>query len=91
MRLKCVQRRLNWRAQGGGAKLSLSTSAKWQPAFSASTRGATAALKRLDAISADSAFESAKACLEQRIKLWDWDEEVNLIGLAKVIFLPASS
>jgi len=46
----------------------------------------SAALNELDSISVDTAFESAKAYLEKQTKLWDWDEEVDLIGVAKVVF-----
>jgi hypothetical protein len=52
---------------------------------------ASAALKKLELISVDTAFESAKTHLEKRIQLWDWDEEVDLIGVAKVAFLPANT
>jgi hypothetical protein len=45
-------------------------------------------LGRLDAIGVDGAFEVAKAHLEGLTKLWDWDEEVDVIGVAKVVFLP---
>ncbi len=45
-------------------------------------------LERLDVIGVDGAFEVAKAHLEGRTKLWDWDEEVDVIGVAKVVFLP---
>jgi superfamily II DNA or RNA helicase len=51
----------------------------------------SAALKGLDSIDVDTAFESARAHLEKRTKLWDWDEEVDLIGVAKVVFLPANA
>lgn len=49
------------------------------------------ALKKLDLIGVDTAFESARAYLEKRTKLWDWDEEVDLIGVAKVVFAPADA
>jgi hypothetical protein len=51
----------------------------------------SALLNELQSISVDSAFQSAKAHLEKQTKLWDWDEEVDLIGLAKVVFVPANS
>jgi hypothetical protein len=53
---------------------------------------ASTALKNLGSLSVDTAFQSAKGFLEERIKIWDWDEEVDLIGVAKVAFVaPASS
>jgi superfamily II DNA or RNA helicase len=47
----------------------------------------SAALAELDALGVERAFETAKKHLEERIKVWDWDEEVDLIGAAKVAFL----
>jgi len=51
-------------------------------------QAALRALERLDAIGVDAAFEVAKARLEGQTKLWDWDEEVDVIGVANVVFLP---
>jgi superfamily II DNA or RNA helicase len=48
----------------------------------------TGALAKLTSPVLETAFASAKAHLEQRTQLWDWDEEVDLIGVAKVVFLP---
>jgi len=48
-------------------------------------------LNELDSLGVDAAFQSAKAHLEPLTKLWDWDEEVEMIGVAKVVFLPADS
>lgn len=45
-------------------------------------------LTGLDALGAGGAFEAARAYLEKKTKLWDWDEEVDLIGVAKVVFQP---
>jgi len=28
--------------------------------------------------------------VEKRAEFWDWDEDVDLIGVAKALFLPAS-
>ena len=50
-----------------------------------------AALKGLERLSIDQAFEIAKAQLQERTRLWDWDEDVDLIGVAKVVFLPANT
>jgi superfamily II DNA or RNA helicase len=47
-----------------------------------------AALKGLDRLSIDQAFEIAKAHLQMKTSLWDWDEDVDLIGVAKIAFLP---
>ncbi len=47
-----------------------------------------AALKGLDRLSVEQAFEIAKTDLQERTRLWDWDEDVDLIGVAKVVFLP---
>jgi helicase-like protein len=47
----------------------------------------SAALGQLDLTRLESAFESAKSYLEERTKLWDWEEEVDLIGVAKVVFI----
>jgi superfamily II DNA or RNA helicase len=48
------------------------------------------ALNELDSCDEDAAFQSARSELERKTKLWDWDEEVDVIGIAKVVFLPAS-
>ena len=48
---------------------------------------ALAALTGLDAIGVNNAYELAKAHLEAQTKLWDWEEEVDLIGVAKVVFV----
>lgn len=48
---------------------------------------ASAALDRLESVDIERAFAAAKAYLEKRTQLWDWDEEVDLIGIAKVVFL----
>jgi hypothetical protein len=49
---------------------------------------ASSGLERLDVVGVDRAFEVAKAHLEGQTKLWDWDEEVDVIGVAKVLLLP---
>jgi superfamily II DNA or RNA helicase len=49
----------------------------------------SAILNELDSIGVDAAFQSAKAHLEIKTKLWDWDEEVDLIGVAKIAFISA--
>ena len=33
------------------------------------------------------AYQSAKKHLEGRVQLWDWEEDVDLIGIAKVSFV----
>src|SRR5260370_25992008 len=47
-----------------------------------------AALRGLDRLSIDQAFEIAKAHLQERTRLWGWEEDVELIGIAKWVFLP---
>lgn len=49
------------------------------------------ALEQLRSLDVSTAFESAKAFLETKTKLWDWDEEVDLIGVAKVVFFPQAA
>ena len=51
----------------------------------------TAAIDRLTSVELEKSFSSARAYLEKRTQLWDWDEEVDLIGVAKVVFLPATT
>jgi hypothetical protein len=46
------------------------------------------ALDELNSTQLDKAFASARVFLEKRAQLWDWDEEVDLIGVAKLVFLP---
>ncbi len=55
------------------------------------TPSVSAVLDRLTSAALERASLSARAYLEQRTQLWDWDEEVDLIGVAKVIFLPATA
>jgi superfamily II DNA or RNA helicase len=55
------------------------------------TPSVSAALDRLTSPELEKAFVSARAYLEQHTKLWDWDEEVDLIGVAKVVFVPANT
>jgi hypothetical protein len=40
-------------------------------------------LRGLDALGAGQAFESAKNYLESRIDLWDWEEDVEPMGVAR--------
>lgn len=47
----------------------------------------SATLDSLDAVDIEQAFATAKAHLEKSTQLWDWDEEVDLIGVAKVVFV----
>jgi len=46
------------------------------------------ALRQLESINLDDAYRIAKEALERRVKFWDWDEDVELIGVARVVFLP---
>jgi len=41
-------------------------------------------LGQLDNLPLDQAFQIAKAHLEKKVDLWDWDEDVDLIGTARV-------
>jgi superfamily II DNA or RNA helicase len=45
-------------------------------------------LRQLDSLDPDSAYEVAKAALEKRAQFWDWDEDVDLIGVAKLVAVP---
>ncbi len=49
---------------------------------------AQVALDKLNGFDLGSAFQSAKGYLESRTQLWDWDEDVQLIGVAKTAFIP---
>lgn len=55
-----------------------------------STPQITSALDSLERFGLEKAFAAARAHLEQRVQLWDWDEEVDLIGVARIVFLPPS-
>jgi hypothetical protein len=37
----------------------------------------------------DQAYQLAKRHLEEKVQLWDWDEDVELIGVARVAIVPA--
>jgi hypothetical protein len=50
---------------------------------------ASQAANQLESFGLDKAFQLAKAALEQRAQFWDWDEDVELIGVAKLVALPA--
>ena len=47
------------------------------------------ALNQLESLGLDKAFQLAKAALEKRAQFWDWDEDVELIGVAKLV-VPSS-
>jgi hypothetical protein len=49
---------------------------------------ACAPLAELEALGLDQAFQLAKAALEKRAQFWDWDEDVELIGVAKLVAIP---
>jgi superfamily II DNA or RNA helicase len=42
----------------------------------------------LECVSIESAYQVAKAQIERSVELWDWDEDVDLIGLSKLVILP---
>ena len=37
----------------------------------------------------DNAYQLARAALEKQEEFWDWDEDVELIGVARVVALPS--
>jgi superfamily II DNA or RNA helicase len=45
-------------------------------------------LRQLESLDLDSAYHLAKAALEKLARLWDWDEDVDLIGVAKLVVMP---
>ena len=47
-------------------------------------------LDSLDKIDVEEAFQHAKEHVERNAQLWDWDEDVELIGVARVVTLPAN-
>lgn len=49
-----------------------------------------AAVKRLSAMDISGSYQRAKAYLEERVNLWDWDEDVDLIGLARLFAIPTT-
>ena len=48
------------------------------------------ALEALDKMEVEEAFQFAKAHVERTVQLWDWDEDVELIGVARLVTLPAN-
>jgi superfamily II DNA or RNA helicase len=50
---------------------------------------AVSALSELESLDHDKAFQLAKSAIERRAEFWDWDEDVELIGVAKVVALPS--
>jgi hypothetical protein len=46
---------------------------------------AAAALHKLESLDLESAYCTAKTFLETKATLWDWDEDVELIGVAKLV------
>jgi superfamily II DNA or RNA helicase len=47
------------------------------------------AVDSLDKMDVDEAFLRAKDHIEHTVQLWDWEEDVELIGVARVVALPA--
>jgi len=45
-------------------------------------------LSELDSFGVEPAYELAKAQIERQVQFWDWDEDVDLIGVAKVVAAP---
>jgi hypothetical protein len=50
---------------------------------------ASSTLHQLESLDLDNAYQLAKAALEKQAEFWDWDEDVELIGVAKVVALPS--
>ncbi len=50
---------------------------------------ASSTLHQLESLGLDNAHQLAKAALEKQAEFWDWDEDVELIGVAKVVALPS--
>jgi superfamily II DNA or RNA helicase len=48
------------------------------------------ALVSLDRLDVEEAYEHAKNHVERNAQLWDWEEDVELIGVARVVTLPAN-
>ena len=53
-----------------------------------SNNAALQALRQLEPLDVDNAYQLAKAALEKRVQFWDWDEDVELVGVARVVSLP---
>lgn len=43
------------------------------------------------AVAIENGYQKAKSYLEQQLEFWDWDEDVDLVGLARLIMLPSSA
>jgi len=48
------------------------------------------ALDSLDKMDAEEAYQHAKNHVERNAQLWDWEEDVELIGVARVVALPVN-
>jgi hypothetical protein len=42
-------------------------------------------LATLDGLSIEVAYQTARAEIERTTQFWDWDEDVELVGLARII------
>ncbi len=51
--------------------------------------GAAEALHSLESFDLDNAYQIAKTYLETKAKLWDWEEDVDVVGVAKLVGAPA--
>jgi len=78
-------------AEGGVDEKLSGVAAKKYSCEEVDDSNGAAALRGLGRLSIDQAFEIARAHLQERTLLWDWDEDVDLIGVAKVVFLPANT
>ena len=50
---------------------------------------ALSALSKLESLNLDNAFLLAKSAIEKRAEFWDWDEDVEVIGIAELVALPS--
>jgi hypothetical protein len=72
-----------------GAELSSLAASHYSENESPSPK-AERALDALDKMDVEEAFQHAKDHIERTAQLWDWDEDVELIGVARVVALPAN-
>jgi superfamily II DNA or RNA helicase len=49
---------------------------------------ASSELRRLESLDLDSAYGTARSWLEEKAGIWDWDEDVEEIGLARLAVIP---
>ena len=59
-------------------------------AYSVEPRSTVSVTMRPTPATVESAFQTAKAHLESKVNLWDWDEDVDLLGIAQIVVMPSS-